>query len=421
MVQRDVVRSSDAADPGVRRIITAIEASLESLAASAVEAIWQQVPAYAASPDERLRDGLTAHVNVVIRALLTSLSEGRPARRQDFSITRTQATHRVRQGISLADFLRAFRVGQLTLWDGVLEAARDDPVAREAALSVVRQIMHVIEVGSALAAEAYLEAQQHRLAESDRLRRDLLEDLLARRDVSTGPCQAMLRASGLEPDGNLLVASAALAAPGADENALRDVAVAVRRALASCLTGLAVVRHDEIVGVLAVRQAGPATIVKNIEHTVADLARRHVRLAVGISTVHVGLREVPEAYAEACVARDGLAKRHGVVALPRLSTFDYLVLRDDETARRLIRPEFRAFVEEDAAKGGALRATLEAYVVSDLNAKEAARRLHLHVNTAYYRLERIAERTGCDLRRFADVQELLIAVRLLGERPASGL
>jgi sugar diacid utilization regulator len=54
------------------------------------------------------------------------------------------------------------------------------------------------------------------------------------------------------------------------------------------------------------------------------------------------------------------------------------------------------------------------FAASDLNAKTAAEGLHLHVNTAYYRLERIAERTGCDLRRLADVMELLIAIRLLG-------
>ena len=53
------------------------------------------------------------------------------------------------------------------------------------------------------------------------------------------------------------------------------------------------------------------------------------------------------------------------------------------------------------------------FAESDLNAKIAAERLHLHVNTAYYRLEKIAERTGYDLRRLADVVELLIAVRLL--------
>jgi sugar diacid utilization regulator len=72
----------------------------------------------------------------------------------------------------------------------------------------------------------------------------------------------------------------------------------------------------------------------------------------------------------------------------------------------------RRFVVEDATAGGALIATLAAYAEADLNAKVAAERLHLHVNTAYYRLERIADRTGYDLRRLADVVELLIAIRL---------
>ena len=49
---------------------------------------------------------------------------------------------------------------------------------------------------------------------------------------------------------------------------------------------------------------------------------------------------------------------------------------------------------------------------SDLNARRAAENLHLHVNTAHYRLARIAERTGCDLRRVSDLIEILIAARL---------
>ena len=103
-----------------------------------------------------------------------------------------------------------------------------------------------------------------------------------------------------------------------------------------------------------------------------------------------------------------------------LSAFDYLVLREGPTAQRLIRPEVRRFIAEDAAAGGALITTLMEYAASDLNAKIAAQRLHLHVNTAYYRLERIAERTGCDLRRLSGVMELLIAVRLLGADQAAG-
>ncbi|MEB3368972.1 helix-turn-helix domain-containing protein [Saccharopolyspora sp. S2-29] len=129
---------------------------------------------------------------------------------------------------------------------------------------------------------------------------------------------------------------------------------------------------------------------------------------------------MPEAYAEACVARDGLRGQPGVLALPQLSTFDYLMLREDPTALRLIRPALRRFIEEDQARGGALISTLLEYVATDLSAKAVAERLHLHVNTACYRLERIAERTGCDLRRLADVHELLIAVRLLAGRAPAG-
>ena len=90
-----------------------------------------------------------------------------------------------------------------------------------------------------------------------------------------------------------------------------------------------------------------------------------------------------------------------------------MVLREDTTAHRLIRPELRQFIEEDLARDGVLIQTLMEYLGNDLNAKIAAEKLHVHVNTAYYRLERIAERTGFDLRSFADLEELLIAVRLM--------
>jgi hypothetical protein len=92
--------------------------------------------------------------------------------------------------------------------------------------------------------------------------------------------------------------------------------------------------------------------VTGVSRACTGLQRRGVRLAVGMSTVHAELHEVPEAYAEAWVARDSLGTRAGVLALPLLSSFDYLVLREDETARRLIRPQMARFVADDAAAGG---------------------------------------------------------------------
>jgi len=411
--------------PAVAQLAASVENALPDLVPAAVEAIWQQVPAYAASHDDQLRADVGVHVAAVFRVFLDGLAGRREAGRADFAITREQATRRVMQGISLADFLQAFRIGQLTLWQGIMTAAGDDPAARDGALSVVAQLMQVIELGSTVAGEAYVQAQQHALAEGDRVRRDLLEDLLARQDTRAGPGQAVLRAAGLSPGRRLLVASAAPAGEpaGGDEAGppglpeLPDVAAALRGSFGGHGLGLTVVRHDEIVGIAPVAGGRAEPAVASLTRVCAGLARQGMRLAVGVSTVHAGLPEIPEAYAEARAARDGLGAGAGVLALPLLTSFDYLVLRDDETARRLIRPEVRRFVAEDAAAGGALIATLAAYAACDLNARTAARQLHLHVNTAYYRLDRIAERTGCDLRRFADVMELLIAVRLLGATP----
>ena len=398
-------------EPGLRRIVAEVEASLDALVEAATEAIWAEVPAYRAAGDDQLRADVNAHVRAIFGSFLTALETGQPARRAGFTVTRQQATRRVAQGISLADFLQAFRIGQLTLWQGVLDAAGDDQEARGAALSVVARIMQVIELGSTVAGEAYVAAQQHVLAEGDRVRRDLLEDLLARRAVPAGPKRGLLRAAGLSDATRLLVVAAT---PAADLPAGLSLRVAAPRVTGVAGgRGLAAVRQDEIVGITPLPRESTDPAIKAIRRSCTALARRGVRLAVGVSTEHAGLTEVPDAYTEARTARDGLAGAPGVLALPLLTSFDYLVLRDDETARRLIRPPVRQFVTEDLAAGGALIATLAEFAACDLNAKTAAERLHLHVNTAYYRLERIAERTGCDLRRLSDVLELMIAVRLL--------
>lgn len=51
-----------AVHPAVARIADAIVASLDDLVQAAADAIWQQVPAYASSHDDRLREDVTVHV-----------------------------------------------------------------------------------------------------------------------------------------------------------------------------------------------------------------------------------------------------------------------------------------------------------------------------------------------------------------------
>jgi sugar diacid utilization regulator len=197
-----------------------------------------------------------------------------------------------------------------------------------------------------------------------------------------------------------------------DEQLLRSGAAALSRAIASRAQPLAVVRQEEIVVVASAGNHSPAAFEPRLRDTHRRLADSGLALTVGVSTAVSALAEIPEAYREASAARIAVGDTPGVVSLTGMSAFDYLTLCSDATASRLIAPAIHEFVAKDAEEGAMLIATLREYVASDLNARRAAEHLHIHVNTAHYRLARIAERTGCDLHKVGDLIEILIAARL---------
>jgi DNA-binding PucR family transcriptional regulator len=135
-------------------------------------------------------------------------------------------------------------------------------------------------------------------------------------------------------------------------------------------------------------------------------------LAVGVSTVAAGVVELSRAYLEARAAHERLAGQPGGVAIPRLTPFEYLMLRADETTRRVVDPSLREFLDEDLTRGGVLSSTVQAFARADLNLRAAAEQLHVHPNTAQYRLHRIEQRTGRNPRRVADLLDLLVAITL---------
>ncbi len=401
-----------AADPQVLRIVDGVLAGLETTIDRSVERTWREVPAYPASTDPSLLPDLRTHTRAVFDAVLSTMQLGRRATREDFRISVDQARHRVRQGVALADFMQGFRIGQETLWEDIVAVAKDDPGTRSAALDLAIHVMNVIEVGSSVAAETYMAAQQADLADDDRARRDLLEDLIAGREIVPGPKADLAALSGLATSTPIVAIVAVPATPLRPEQTLRDALSTMRSTVGTGQPGLAVLRQDHIVAIspVATDETG---VLAGLERAHRSLTGRGIHLGVGVSTVHDGLAGVPAAHHEAVLARESLAGESGIRALSALAPLDYLVLIDDETAHRLIRPSLRSFIAEDLAAGGTQIETLQVYAACDLNAKTAAERLHIHVNTAYYRLERIAKRTGCDLRSFSDLQDLLVAIRLM--------
>jgi PucR C-terminal helix-turn-helix domain/GGDEF-like domain len=405
---------------GLERVATMLEARRAELAEESLRVIRAEIPAYALIEDRALLGDVTRHVAENHDALRTSLVEGRALASEELAFIRPHAALRARRGVPLDDFLHAFRIGHRVIWDAVVELADRDDEARAAALVIARWVMEFIDLASTHAAQAYLEAQQLLLAEGDRVRRDLLEDLLEGTPPAPGPRLTAARAAGLEAASRCLMIVAVPVEPPDDELALRSAASILARAAGGVVRPLTVVRHDETVIVRSLGNADAGELTEPLREAQARLVSSGVQLAIGMSTAFDTLAGLPEAYREACAAIQSLGPDGGVLALPQLSAFDYLTLRGDATARRLISPSVWSFVEEDIAAGGALTSTLLAYMAANMNARLAAERLYIHVNTAHHRLARIEEKTGRDLRDLVDVQELMIAIRLAQAQSGPG-
>jgi hypothetical protein len=395
----------------------ALQRRLDDLADEAVTLIIAEVPAYR-NADERLRSDVREHVMSHLRASLETLSSDREVTREDLLFVRPHAARRAKR-VPVADFVRAFYVGERVLWDAALSLA-DDEQSRQAALAFASHLPRYFEVATTHAAEVYVEAQEQLAATGERIRRDLLDDLLAGRALEPGPRYDAACAVGLADGAACLVISAIACESPADEQLLRGGAAALARATASRVPPLAVVRRQEIVVVMApVKGEAPDELAVRVEATQKRLAEAGLELAVGVSTVVASRALIPDAYREAGLVRAANGGGPGVAALGSMSAFEYLTLRPDATASRLIDPAIHEFVDQDSRDGGQLIATLREYVACDLNGKRAAENLHIHVNTAHYRLAKISERTGCDLRHVADLIEILIAARLADARGAS--
>jgi sugar diacid utilization regulator len=327
-------------------------------------------------------------------------------------LDRHAATHAGR-GISLTDFLEASRSYHTIVLDAVLKASAGSAAASDQALAATRTVLAYVDLATTRAAVAYLEAQQRLVADGERVRRDLLEDLLEAREPQTAAGAEAARAAGLEGYARFLIVAAVTTGASDDDGALSRGATALAAAIRGAGEPLAVTRRREIVLVRPCAHDERPEMQSCLAEACERLASEGLVLAVGVSTIHCGLETVGAAYREASQAACGVAAEGGVLSLPELSAFDYLTVRHDDTARRLVPARIARFVSEDRAHGGHLIKTLLAYAEADMNAKVAAERLLIHVNTAHYRLGRIAEKTGCDLRRLADVIDLLIAVRMV--------
>ena len=390
----------------VAQLIDALRLRREEIAEDAMARIRSEVPSYRDVDDgyaADLREGLDAH----FERILDAVGANRVPLREELAFTHPYIARRVRR-TPFEDFQQAFRIYIATFWDTLVDAAEACCAAGvvTAAASVVLRYSHLMAAESA---ERYFEFQRLLRAHGEQVRRDLFEDLLAGRRPSAGPKLNAAREAGLEPPRPYVVTVATPVRALDEEQLLHSAVLALARGPGG-LRPLTIVRQDEVATVTPIG-ADARSAIAVVRTAQATLAADGIVLAIGVSTVRPDLSEVGDAYGEASAAARRIAATGGVAALPELTVFDCLLDYGVEAARRRIPPAIARFVAADRGDGGMLTRTLREYVAADLNVKLAAARLHVHPNTARYRLAKIEEHTGCDLRRLADVLDLVIASR----------
>ena len=233
-----------------------------------------------------------------------------------------------------------------------MACAGEAPLGHAAALTLAGPLMRYCDFASTHAAHAYVEYQQYMVADADRDRRDLLEHLLAGGMPTRGPPLAAAQAHGIGAESRMLVAAAVTVDARADADAPHVGSAAIACAGLHDAKTLVVVRQTEIVAILVLgADADPCRLCDRVDALQRLLRSEGIALAMGVSTVATGVADLPRAYEEAHVALAGVGEDGGVAALARLTPFDYLALRADDTARRLVNPQLRAFLDEDRRRG----------------------------------------------------------------------
>jgi len=140
-----------------------------------------------------------------------------------------------------------------------------------------------------------------------------------------------------------------------------------------------------------------------------------VRARIGYGNIADSLKEVARSYQEAC-----LALEVGRVFYAEKDTISYDRLGIGRLIYQLPYSLCEMFIKEvfgenipDILDDEEAMITINKFYENSLNISETARQLYLHRNTLVYRLERIQNAVGLDIRNFEDAMTFRIAVMVL--------
>lgn len=366
-----------------------IRAELARSVRDTVDAICLEVDLYRNAPIPR--EDLVASVERNLEVLLLGIAERRSPTAEEIAVRSALGSRRARQGFPVDALLAAYHVGYRDLWKRFLQHTDDDRVSHLllGAASTMWEWTH--RVTDAIG-RAHAETSRALDAEAATVRQRFLE-LLLTGEVDSDQQRTVCVLLGFDPRGTfqaIVVGDT-------------DTAATPPPRLQSELNLIAG-RHQAIPHrgrVVVISQGGDMSAVQTA------VGRLYPSSVVGVGLTRSGLTGARLSVGDAERASQ-TADGPGWHAFE--DTWLWAVLRHESN-------RLDAFLEagrRTAADHPSLADTLRAYADGGFCLSVAARQLHVHPNTASYRLDRWRELTGWDPRTFGGLARSLAAITVTG-------
>jgi hypothetical protein len=164
-------------------VLDQLEQRQSEVATAMRRAVLSVVPDYAASGEPDLLAEVQGHALEHVHTFIASARAGRPPEDAELEFVRVRAVQRERDGMPLAALLHAYRLGMREVWGVLAELAARENAPPQTLMEITAVAMAYTDAISLAVTDAYSRTAARRRGDLERERRDLLEDLLAGRDV----------------------------------------------------------------------------------------------------------------------------------------------------------------------------------------------------------------------------------------------
>src|SRR5258708_6216211 len=410
-------------DPLAAGIVTGLSERSEAIWQYAFDLLQRESPEYRNAVDAEFAQESKAHCGELLRMIIAIAA--RTVQESDadpFCFVRRHAAWRARHQVPLIASLHAYRLAHRTYSeitrDSVLRHPKTDARLQSLAMLSDFWIQFFDHVGTVLA-EAHAAEQGHVVAQGTRSYVNLIDNLLRGMEPPDAEAQRLRTLCGIRAGAPMAVAVAGPHRAGNGEHVDLDVTLRsfvrlIDQVLPPAAFGRLVdIRGGEVI-IIACSEANTARELMQVLRR-SEFARRagngHAA-RVGVSADITEVAQLPQAADEARIALEFTSAARPLMHFPDIDLPEVLVRRAESAAFRLI-PEWAGCLHPaDADQSHALLRTIHTFAECSFNVKKTARRLRIHANTVYFRLNRIKKLTGIDPRTFSGTSLLITALRL---------